>query len=237
MAITVVKSIRTLDRGFVLTPERYNPNRKLQNRSHPDSIKLSDIVVLANEIISPKQAAMRTDDVLIINTGDAYEGHIRMPEKKKNIWNSNKKIVKAGDVIISRLRPYLRQIAYVDNGIFLHNETAVCAVSTEFYVMRAKDNRNIGFVVPLLLSSRVQSVFVNAVEGNQHPRFNDDVLLGIEIPKLILDTADAISASVVENISLIRQYETSMYEKTKMYSQYMAGQHERGISVQPYLNV
>lgn len=73
-------------------------------------------------------------------------GYLRVPPTSEQL-NSNKKILKTGDVIISRLRPYLRQVAYVD----IDSNLQLCA-STEFYVLRARNNESIAFLVPFLLS-------------------------------------------------------------------------------------
>ena len=220
MAIVILKNTKSLDKGFVLTPERYNPNRKLNAGITSDYVNLSDIVFIVNEIINPKQFEKYEGKVIVINTGDAYEGHIKLSEKRDNTLNSNKKIVKQGDVIISRLRPYLRQIAYIDHEMFTQNENCICAVSTEFYVLRGRKSNNIGFLIPLLLSEKIQAVFANAVEGSQHPRFKEDVLLEIAIPNSLLSLADELSSSVAKNVLFIRQYEKSMNESINSIAQY-----------------
>ena len=221
MAITTIKSIRNLDTGFILTPERYNPNRKLKAGASDEHILLSEIATLINDTISPKQATEYGDKIVIVNTGDAYEGHIKLTGNNDTVVNSNKKIAKPGDVIISRLRPYLRQVAYVDAEIYNRNGNEICAVSTEFYVLRGKGGKCIGFLVPLLLSGKVQKVFANAVEGSQHPRFKDDVLLDIAIPKSFLSLADELSLRVIENVSSIRKYENSMNSDITIINQYI----------------
>ncbi len=46
------------------------------------------------------------------------------------------------DVIISRLRPYLRQAAIIDQGLVADdNVSSMILCSTEFYVLRSKDDR------------------------------------------------------------------------------------------------
>ena len=221
MAITIIKNTKSFDKGFILTPERYNPNRKLKNSNPDDCISLSDIVILVNDIISPKQVDKTKNDVIVVNTGDAHEGYIKLSETKESQWSSNKKIVKPGDVIISRLRPYLRQIAYVDSEIYSQDKNSICAVSAEFYVLRGKRNQSIGFLVPLLLSDSVQLVFANAVEGSQHPRFKEDALLDIAIPKALFLLADKLSLSVAENVSSIRKYEKAMNDNINIVNKYI----------------
>ena len=221
MAIVVVKNTKNLDRGFILTPERYNPKRRLSVGNLSDCVSISEIVTLVSDMIKPEQASSHAGKVIIVNTGDVCEGHIKLTESDDVNWSSNKKIVQSGDVIISRLRPYLRQVAYVDNEIYAQSENCICAVSTEFYVLRGRKNRSIGFLVPLLLSDRVQAVLASAVEGSQHPRFKEDVLLDIAIPKSLLTIADELSSNVARNVLSIRRYEKSMSDDIKSISTYI----------------
>ena len=110
----------------------------------------------------------------------------------------------------------------LDDEIYLQNENGLCAVSTEFYVLRGKGNQNIGFIVPLLLSDKIQIAFANAVEGSQHPRFKEDVMLEITIPKPLMLLAEEISKSVVENVSSIRKYEKSMINNVRSINKYIS---------------
>ena len=81
-----------------------------------------------------------------------------------------KKIIKAGDVIISRLRPYLKQVAFVDKVLCEHYDSVLC--STEYFVLRSKDQHiSIAFIVPVLLSREVQNMLISSQEGGHHPRF------------------------------------------------------------------
>ena len=63
-----------------------------------------------------------------------------------------------GDVIISRLRPYLRQVAFVDSDIRGYELSATILCSTEFFVLRAIEQESIAFLVPFLLSQSTQQV-------------------------------------------------------------------------------
>ena len=54
--------------------------------------------------------------------------------------------------------------------------------STEFYVLRVRNNESIAFLIPFLLSEVVQSVFTNYVDGSQHPRFKKEDILNLVVP-------------------------------------------------------
>ena len=209
MAICLIKASLDLGAQFVLAPERYNPRRRMEV-SDDDGILLSELIVLSNDTISPKQAADK--DCIQINTSDAMEGCLKISSQKesqKESLKSNKKILSRGDVIISRLRPYLRQVAYVDAD----TERAVFCASTEFYVLKSLNEDPIAYLVPFLLSDVAQTVFANAVEGSQHPRFKEEDLLNLVVPRVLYESRKEVSAKVEAAIRSFRHYEECMSEE------------------------
>lgn len=206
MAICIIKSISQLDEKFILTPERYNPRRRMSVKTQ--GMKLSEIVYISEETITMKNSALR--EFYQINTGDAMGGYLQIPSSKTTL-KSNKKILRKGDVIISRLRPYLKQIAYVDET---KGEDALYA-STEFYVLRSRNTESISFLVPYLLSNAVQTVFENAVEGSQHPRFKVEDLNNLIIPETIYCNKQRISQEVEKSLEHYRRYEKILSEQVQ----------------------
>ncbi len=201
LSICVIKKSTELGLQFVLTPERYNPKRRMSLLEEDTAIRLSEIVTLKNDVIIAKK-----NDGLEwhqINTSDAMGGYLRIPAKT-DVLNCNKKLIKSGDVIISRLRPYLRQVAYVDK-----ENVNLCA-STEFYVLRARNHDSLAYLVPFLLSDAVQTVFANAVEGSQHPRFKEDDILNLIVPTTLFKEREAISQRIKNAIASYRAYEESL---------------------------
>jgi len=101
-----------------------------------------------------------------------------------------------GSVIVSRLRPYLRQVAWVPHGLrrMIGGRDVVC--STEFYVLTPKDDASIAFLVPWLLSDAVQTLFANATTGGHHPRFDEALLWSLRVPTSIWRRRDALSRRV-----------------------------------------
>ena len=97
MAICIVKSSKQLGINFVLTPERYNPKRRMNINSEA-SIPISEIIDLSNEILTTKQG--QGVNVVQINTSDAMGGYLNTSSEKTASINSNKKILKKGDVIM-----------------------------------------------------------------------------------------------------------------------------------------
>lgn len=207
MAICILKSNKQLGVNFILTPERYNPRRRM-SIDNEDTILMSEIVEIVNDIITKKQAQGKS--IIQINTSDAMGGYLNINSEMNDSINSNKKILRKGDVIISRLRPYLRQVAYVDE-----DRKEILGASTEFFVIRARNNESIAYLVPFLLSQPAQLVFENSVEGSQHPRFKEEDVLNLKIPKNIYDERANISKRVIEAIESYRSYERSIFKEIK----------------------
>ena len=207
MAICILKSNKQLGVNFILTPERYNPRRRM-SIDNEDTILMSEIVEIVNVIITKKQAQGKS--IIQINTSDAMGGYLNINSEVNDSINSNKKILRKGDVIISRLRPYLRQVAYVDE-----DRKEILGASTEFFVIRARNNESIAYLVPFLLSQPAQLVFENSVEGSQHPRFKEEDVLNLKIPKNIYDERANISKRVIEAIESYRSYERSIFKEIK----------------------
>ena len=207
MAICILKSNKQLGVNFIFTPERYNPRRRM-SIDNEDTILMSEIVEIVNDIITKKQAQGKS--IIQINTSDAMGGYLNINSEVNDSINSNKKILRKGDVIISRLRPYLRQVAYVDE-----DRKEILGASTEFFVIRARNNESIAYLVPFLLSQPAQLVFENSVEGSQHPRFKEEDVLNLKIPKNIYDERANISKRVIEAIESYRSYERSIFKEIK----------------------
>ena len=100
-------------------------------------------------------------------------------------------------MIVSRLRPYLRQITYIPVGTLAKLDVTAILCSTEFYVINPKDQgESIAFMVPWLLSKEVQKILEDATTGGHHPRFDEDLLSRLTIPKSVLEKRQAVSAEV-----------------------------------------
>ncbi|MGO2352523.1 MAG: hypothetical protein ACTH52_06580 [Lactococcus cremoris] len=207
MAIIFTVDNSMLQLGTILTPERYNPKRKL-NTLNTDTVPMNKLVEIVSNNVNVDEIRNTSTDSQVVNTGDVSEGVIRL--NKENILKnkSNKKIVLKGDILISRLRPYLRQVGIVDSH--LYNETNNIYVSSEFLVLRSLDGDSISFLIPYLLSKPVQKVFYNSVEGSQHPRFKENDLLNLDIPEEIITNKVEISKIIESSIDTVRKSEIAI---------------------------
>ena len=82
--------------------------------------------------------------------------------------------------------------------------------STEFFVLRSINNRSIAFLVPFLLSNKIQKVLVVSQEGGHHPRFIESTLLTLPIPRKLVSQREMISQKVIEGIASYRFSESTI---------------------------
>jgi len=219
MKVTV-RSLADLGEDVVLAPERWLATE--EQVEHADSVPLSDLVVERREK-APE------DGVLIFDTTHAKDGLLdvfgamRSPPSSK----SAKKTAQAGDLIVSRLRPYLRQIAFVHPRALDAIEEGgrrTLALSTEFYVLASANpsagtsGESLAYLLPFLLSDRVQALLAAAQEGGHHPRVPRSTLLAIRVPKTLVENRHASSKDVSAKL-------TALYSATNAYHQSLLGKN------------
>lgn len=179
---SVVRRLADLGDEVVLAPERHLVDRG-------DGTPLGELVVLRNERFDPKAASAAP---IVVDTTHARDGLLDVAAAARvtetSPARSAKKRALPGDVIVSRLRPYLRQIALV---------TAEVGVSTEFYVLAPRrSSDDLAWLLPFLLSDPVQERLAASQEGGHHPRVPTTSLLGIAVPVDVLRTRSKTSTAV-----------------------------------------
>lgn len=147
---------------------------------------------LLSDLVKPiVQTQVPPEDArFVLDTGNAREGllDITILGNPGSGRISAKKVVKDGDIIISRLRPYLRQVTFIPIGTcqLLGVDRIYC--STEFFVLRALDeNRNIAGLVAWLLSAPIQDTICSAATGGHHPRISVELLLNCPVEDRYLE--------------------------------------------------
>lgn len=205
-----------LSTGLVLAPERYDPRRhaRFSNGVSSSKVYLGDLASLQGSTINRGNRNVAGTNYVVLDACDAKEGFLiarKAPILQQDIGSAKKRI-QAGDVIISRLRPYLRQVAYIDKAFFsqFEPETIELVGSTEFFVLRPPQDDDIAYLVPFLLSALVQEVLGASQEGGHHPRFNKETLLELPVPEELLDRKGALSKYVHEAIKHYRRSEGLM---------------------------
>lgn len=105
---------------------------------------------------------------------------------------SMKKVLRDGDLAVSRLRAYLKEIAVVRTG------DAIPSVgSSEFIVLRPKsDDISPETLMVFLRSTPVQTILRWCQDGSQHPRFSESDLLSIPVPDAVAEASARVTAIV-----------------------------------------
>ncbi|GAB2176907.1 hypothetical protein DLREEDagr8_24650 [Dongia sp. agr-C8] len=110
---------------------------------------------------------------------------------------SMKKTLRDGDIAISRLRAYLKEIAVV------RTDSEVPTVgSSEFIVLRPRGQTiSPEALIVFLRSAPVQTILKWCQDGSQHPRFSEADLLGIPVPDAVAEVSPEITEIVREGFS------------------------------------
>ena len=115
---------------------------------------------------------------------------------------SIKKTFKDGDVVISRLRAYLREIAVVSTC-----DDIPSIGSSEFIVLRPKKGQcdiSPETLMVFLRSAPVQTVLKWCQKGSQHPRFSEGDLLSIPVPDAVAEVSGQITTIVKKGFAARR---------------------------------
>lgn len=202
MAETNAVPLGKLAAGLVLAPERYDPRRELPWAGP----RLGDLVDLPGGSIN-----VVTGPAVILDTSDAHRGLFRWrPCEDSPTLGSTRRTLQVGDVVISRLRPYLRQIAWVDPALVAAAPEATLIGSPEFVSFRSRDGRSVAWLVPFLLHDAVQAALAAAQEGSHHPRVPRGFYAEIPVPESVIEAADQTAAQVERAISTIRAGEQAL---------------------------
>jgi hypothetical protein len=206
VGIHFLRRVGDLGSDVALSPERFDPRRSVGVAAGAEEQRLGELVRIVTANVT-SQSFPPEREVLVLDTTHAYEGfvlHRHAPVKAVDI-GSAKRLLEPGDVLVSRLRPYLRQIAYVDEELFRRSPQGneVCA-SSEFFVLRARGELEVAALVPFLLSSPVQAALAAGQEGGHHPRFSKELLASLPVPEIVLSDAAKLARSVVELAAGVR---------------------------------
>lgn len=123
---------------------------------------------------------------------------------------SMKKVFNDGDVVISRLRAYLKEVAVVRSS-----DDTPSVGSSEFIVLRLKNTTmSPETLMVFLRSAPVQTILKWCQDGSQHPRFSEGDLLSIPVPDAVAQVSDHITKVVQDGFSA-RHHAHNLLEAAK----------------------
>ncbi len=188
----VVRVLAELAPDFVLAPERY------VGAAGNDGVPLGDLVEERSGRIE------RTGGTLILDTSHVRDGTIDVAGalRDRSSGLSTKKCTRGGDLLISRLRPYLRQIALVHPGALAASADRPFAVSSEFFVLVSRgEGESLAFLVPFLLSCEAQRYLAGVQEGGHHPRVPRSSLFALRVPHALVGQRAETSKAVLDALA------------------------------------
>lgn len=114
----------------------------------------------------------------------------------ENEIGSLKKRIQKNDVVVSRLRSYLKEIAVVEVP-----DDVFAVGSSEFIVLRSSTKNVLPEALLVYLRSLpVQTILKWSQDGSNHPRFQEEELLAIKVPDKVLKIQDDIRKIIQEGI-------------------------------------
>jgi hypothetical protein len=184
-----VKTVAELGDDLVLAPERH-----VALALAGDGVPLGELVVERRERATREELAR----AIVLDTTHAKDGVLDLRGALRGGAGdkSAKKVARTGDVIVSRLRPYLRQIAFVHPKALAlaPGRPRALAVSPEFYVLTAESD--LAFLLPFLLGADTQRTLAAAQEGGHHPRVPVASLFALRVPHALLRARARTSSDV-----------------------------------------
>ncbi len=197
----VVRTLADLGDDVTLAPERHRTAGLVSSSGVP----LSSLVVERGERVVGAELA----SALVLDTTHVKDGVIDVAAAARTaVATSAKKRARAGDLLVSRLRPYLRQIALVTADVERACEGRALACSTEFYVLAPRDDgAGLGFLLPWLLGDEAQAILASAQEGGHHPRVPRETVLAMRVPRGRVERREEATSDVES--ALERFYEAS----------------------------
>lgn len=215
---SIVRSVRELGDDFVLAPERH-----LLAANAGEGVALGDLVTLRGERVLEADLG----GAVVLDTSHARDGVLDVGGALRDgaaSVRSAKKRARAGDVIVSRLRPYLRQIALVHPRALAPLGDRALAVSSEFYVLSPRGREGIGWLVPFLLGEAAQAALRDAQEGGHHPRVPQPSLLGLRVPHEVVARAARTHREVERELDALYRAIQRLYRLTGATPKSSAGE-------------
>jgi type I restriction enzyme, S subunit len=218
-----IRNFHDLQTGNRFGAEYYMPckQRVLDALAKLPHRSIADHAPGIRDMWDPKWAS-RSEKVRNFDVTDALKPFLddtTEPQSSEEIGSAKKRF-RTGDVVISRLRSYLKEVAVV-----ITSNTFPSVGSSEFIVLRPTgDGLSAETLMVFLRCSLVQTVLKWSQDGSNHPRFAEEDLLAIPVPDAVLSAQKKIDALVHEATDARREAARLLSEAKKSVEDLISGQ-------------
>ncbi|WP_456484940.1 hypothetical protein [Desulfurobacterium sp.] len=206
-----IVNVSELEEDLRIGAETYHPE-KIKTLSFlnkkANGTTIGQYFCLVRELFDPKKSPPRKIRLLELENMGNFE-IFDIPEVLSTEFDSNKNIAKFGDIVISRLRPYLRQVGF----IYLPE----IYTTTELLILRQKNDELLGinyYLYTFLMTKWVQKILFWSQEGVNHPRFPKYILLYCPMP-IPSSEFIAVVKRLMENYFNLRQKAEELYKQAE----------------------
>ncbi|MRJ06981.1 MAG: hypothetical protein C6I01_05620 [Epsilonproteobacteria bacterium] len=209
-----IVNVAELEENLRIGAETYHPEKLkilsfLNKKANGDTI--GQYFYLAKELFDPQKFPPRKVRLLELKNMGNFE-IFDIPEVLSTEFGSTKNRARFGDVVISRLRPYLKQVGFI---YFPEVYT-----TTELLILRQKITKALGviglnyYLYTFLMTKWVQRILFWSQEGVNHPRFPKYVLLNCPMPMPSLEFITIVK-QLIENYLNLKQKAEQLYKQAE----------------------
>jgi len=211
MNFSIIQKSR-LEGGLRLDAEFYHPEKleAMEKLSKSGVSTISENFRNIKETFNPVRHRLATIPARVFDLSDVSSFLL---EEGKEVAGpdevgSTKKIFRQSDVLISRLRPYLKEVSFVG-----FNDVQKLA-STEFIVLRKRKDSKFPpqALFAFLMTGEVQKILFWSQGGTEHPRFSENLLMSLRLPNL----PEKIAEGIIDDVN--NAYKNHLTSR-KLYSQ------------------
>jgi len=197
-----VGSFSEVDKAQRLDAEYYHPEKEyiLKQLDLLPGAVVADHFSSVRNLVNPSTEGHAEELVYNYDLTDALRFFLDQDVDPVSLseLGSTKKRIQFDDVVVSRLRSYLKEIAIVRN-----NGNVASVGSSEFIVLRNKSYK----FTPELLAVYLRSPYVQLIlkwsqNGSNHPRFEENELLQLKVPDKLGDIQDEITKMIQDAVGL-----------------------------------
>jgi len=175
-----IVNLKGLEEKLRIGAETYHPEKIRALLKLRKIAKLSDVSTyfdVTKKTFNPKLNETKENYLLELENIGNFEIY-NIPKVLTFSFKSSKNVTEYGDIVVSKLRPYLKQIGF----IFLKDKVYT---TTELIPLRLKKsfNNSLSFYLYIyLMTNKVQTIFFWSQEGTNHPRFPKYILSELPLP-------------------------------------------------------